>query len=381
MWYFCHKLMKTRYAIVSVSNDLLTDRRVDNTCTTLHQLGFKVLLVGRHRLSSNPLQKRIYRTHRMHLLFEKGFGFYAEFNIRLFFFLLFRRVNVLVSNDLDTLLPNFMLSRLRGKKLVYDTHEFFTGVPELVDRHRTRKIWERIEKWIFPKLSNIITVNESIAKIYEDLYHKKLVVVRNVPPYRKLTGVKSRKELNLPEDKFIVLLQGAWINVDRGGEEAIAAMSFVENAILLVIGGGDVIDILKEKVAQNGLNEKVRFIPRIPFADLYNYTVNADLGLTLDKDTNINYRFSLPNKLFDYIQAGVPVLASDLPEIRKIIDAYKVGEIIKSHKPEHIAECINALIADRQKMADYKENCLKAKKELCWENEREKLEKIYAPFL
>jgi glycosyltransferase involved in cell wall biosynthesis len=344
-------------------------------------MGFKVLLVGRHRANSNPLQKRIYRTRRMHLLFEKGFGFYAEFNIRLFFFLLFRRVNVMVSNDLDTLLPNFLVSILRGKKLVYDTHEFFTGVPELVNRHHTRKVWERIEKWIFPKLIHVITVNESIAKIYEDLYNKKLLVIRNVPPYRELTDVKSRKELNLPEDKFIVLLQGAWINIDRGGEEAVDAMSFVENAILLVIGGGDVIDILKEKVAQNGLSEKVRFIPRIPFADLFNYTANADLGLTLDKDTNINYRFSLPNKLFDYIQAGVPVLASDLAEIRKIIDTYKVGELIKSHDPEPIAEYINALIANRQKMADYKGNCLKAKKELCWENEREKLEKLYTPFL
>jgi glycosyltransferase involved in cell wall biosynthesis len=373
--------MPAKIAIVSVTNDLSTDRRVDNTCTSLLEMGFEVLLVGRHRIFSNRLSPRSYQTHRFRLLFEKGFLFYAEYNIRLFLFLLFRRTSLLVSNDLDTLLPNYLVSLIRRKPLVYDTHEFFTGVPELTQRPRVRKVWEKIEKWIFPKLKYVITVNHSIAGLYKDLYGKKLTVIRNVPPKKDITHPRSRKDLGLPEETPIILLQGAWINADRGGEEAVEAMAYLENVLLLIIGAGDVIDILKEKTKRPELTGKVLFIPRLPFEQLFNYTVHADLGLTLDKDTNINYRFSLPNKLFDYIQAGVPVLASSLPEVRAIIEQYSIGECIDMHEPKHIAQCIQNILADKNKLQYYRENCVKAREELCWEVEKTKLVEVYSRFL
>jgi glycosyltransferase involved in cell wall biosynthesis len=373
--------MTPKIAIVSVTNDLSTDRRVDNTCTTLQEMGFNVLLVGRHRQFSNRLSPRSYQTHRFRLLFEKGFLFYAEYNSRLFLFLVFRKTSLLVSNDLDTLLPNYLVSFLRRIPLVYDTHEFFTGVPELTSRPGVRRVWERIEKWIFPKLKYVITVNNSISGLYKDLYGKELIVIRNVPPKRDIADQRSRKELGLPEDKPIILLQGAWINADRGGEEAVDAMAFLDHVLLLIIGAGDVIDVLKEKAKHPSLSCKVMFIPRLPFEQLFNYTVHADIGLTLDKDTNINYRFSLPNKLFDYIQAGVPVLASSLKEICAIIEKYSVGECIATHAPEHIALRIQHMLADKNKLQQYRENCLKAREELCWEVEKEKLAEVYSRFL
>jgi glycosyltransferase involved in cell wall biosynthesis len=365
--------MRVRTAIVSVTNDLVTDRRVNNTCMTLQEAGFHVLLVGRRQVSSRNLEPRTYQTHRMRLLFERGFFFYAEYNIRLFFYLLFRQTSILVANDLDTLLPNYLVSRLRRKPLLYDTHEFFTGVPELAARRGVRKIWECIEKRFFPSLKHITTVNDSIAKLYKDLYGKEITVVRNVPPRRAYKKEKTKAELNLPEDKAVILFQGAWINADRGGEEIVEAMQYMDDAILLIIGGGDVIEKLMKKAEQPDLKGKVFFIPRLPFSELYQYSVHADIGLTLDKDTNINYRFSLPNKLFDYIQAGVPVLASPLPEITHIVEKYKVGEMVNSHDPLHIASKIQDMLADRGRLTMYRENCLRAAQELCWENEKARL--------
>lgn len=316
----------------------------------------------------------------MRLLFEKSFTFYAEFNLRLFFQLLFKKADLLVANDLDTLLPNYLVSVIRRKPLVYDSHEYFTEVPELAGRKFVKKVWKRIEKFIVPKLTDVITVNSSIAKLYSEEYKKEIKVVRNIPDIVPMIDIKNRKDLFLPEDKRIVILQGAGINVDRGGEEAVLAMQFVNNAILLVIGGGDAIENLKNLADEKCLNEKVIFIGKIPFEKLLEYTINADLGLTLDKDTNLNYRYSLPNKLFDYIHAGVPVLASNLVEVRKIIESYDIGCIIQSHNPENIAESITFMLNDEESLRKWKVNLEKAASELNWNVEEQVLKGIFEKY-
>jgi glycosyltransferase involved in cell wall biosynthesis len=368
-------------AIISVINDLVTDQRVDRTARTLVEMGFNVLLVGRKLKKSLPIIEKPYKTKRMFLLFSKGPLFYAEYNIRLFLFLLFHKSNLLVSNDLDTLLPNFLIHKIKRIPIVYDSHEYFTGVPELENRRIIQKIWKSIEKRIFPKLKVIITVNNSIAELYKKEYDKQLIVVRNIPLTKKGTVVKTKKELGLPEDKNIILLQGAGINIDRGAEEAVMAMEYIENAILFIIGGGDVIPELKLLVEKLFLSEKVNFLPKQTPEMLFNYTCHAKIGLTLDKDTNINYRFSLPNKLFDYIHAGIPILSSKLVEIQKIIDQYQIGETIDNHNPRHISDKINSLFQNQEKLEFWKKNLIIAQKELCWENEKKVLIKTYEPFI
>lgn len=372
--------MKKKRVILSVINDLVTDQRVNRTAGVLTELGFEVLLVGRRKFDSPVMTEREYETFRMRLLFEKGPWFYAEYNTRLFFLLLSRPADLLVSNDLDTLLPNYLVHKLKHVPLVYDSHEYFTATPELVDRPRVQRIWKWIEKSIVPKLKDCITVNASIANLFEKEYKVPFRVVRNIPNAPKHKETPTREELNLPADKKIVLLQGSGINIQRGAEEAVEAMQYLENVLLLIVGGGDVISLLKQKTNELKLQEKVKFVSRQTPEKLAGYTRNADLGLTIDKDTNINYRFSLPNKLFDYIHAGVPVLATPLVELKSIIQKYQIGAFIENHNPEHIAATIKAMFDDEKLLAEYKQNTARAAADLNWETEKKVLSEIFSPY-
>jgi|TARA_B100002003_G_C14051627_1_gene506436 glycosyltransferase involved in cell wall biosynthesis len=367
--------------IVSVINDLVTDQRVNKVCQTLLTMNCDVLLIGRKMRNSPELENRDYAYHRMKLMFEKGPLFYAEFNFRLFFFLIFKKADMLISNDLDTLLPNYLVKKIKKIPLVYDAHEYFTEVPELVNRRHIQGIWKFIERKIFPNLTDVITVNDSISDLYYNDYGTRPHVVRNIPRRSQSLRTATRKSLGLPDDNYIIILQGSGINVQRGAEELVEAMQFVDNTILLIIGGGDVINLLKDMVNKLDLKNKVIFKPRLPYEQMMQYTAVADLGLTLDKPTNLNYKFSLPNKLFDYIQAGIPVLSSVLPEIEKIILKYHVGDFITDHNPRNISDKINHMLKNQALMMKWKKNCSFAAEKLTWENEEKILKEIYSKYV
>lgn len=370
--------MKRGRILVAVTNDLVTDNRVDKVCRFLNSNGFDVLLVGRKLSSSASMNERPYQTHRMKLFFTKGAAFYAEFNIRLFIFLLTHQSKHILSNDLDTLLASYLASKFKRNALYYDTHELFTEVPELVHRPKVQRIWERIEARIFPKLKKIYTVNDSIAQFYTSKYNKKVSVVRNLTPKWNPSAIPSRAELDLPENKTLLIVQGAGINIDRGIEELVLAMPNVDDSCALVIvGSGDVIETLKTRVTQHQLQDRVLFFGKRPYQEMMAFTHHASWGLSLDKDTNMNYRFSLPNKIFDYIHAATPVLCTDLVEVRKVVEHHRVGLFIPSHEPEVLASFINEVLANAQQHATFVDNCKKAAEILCWENEAYVLNEIY----
>ena len=339
-------------------------------------MGFDVLLIGRKQRRSLSMDHRTYAIKRMILLFEKGPLFYFFFQLRLFFLLLFTKTAILHTNDLDTLLPNYLVARIKRIPLVYDSHEYFTEVPELQANKLKKAVWKRIEKWIFPRLKYVITVNDSIANLYKEEYGNEVAVMRNVPKRITERTWKTKAALKLSTDKKIIILQGAGINVDRGAEEAVAAMQYIENAILLIVGGGDVLPLLKNQVKKLNLTERVIFIPKQSYEELIHYTHIADIGLSLDKNTNINYQYSLPNKLFDYIHAGIAVLASPLVEVKKVVEQYQVGVCVENHQARHIADLLNKMM-NSEMLNQWKTNSKKAALELCWENEVKILEKIY----
>lgn len=362
---------------MSVTNDVVNDQRVIRIGRTLMKSGATVYVIGRYQGDPEGLEMLPFKTIRFRMLFHSGPLFYACFSIRIFFCLLFRKVNLLVANDLDTLLPNYLISRIKGIELVYDSHEYFLGIPEIQHRKWVRWVWQRIEKWIFPQLKHIYTVTPSIAERYHETYGVKVNVIRNYPVRWKPEAHPKHRAKDLTPGKKIIILQGTGINMDRGAEEAVEAMSHLQDAVLWIIGCGDVIDKLKQTVIEQGLNDRIRFFPKMPYEELMTYTAMGNLGLSLDKDTNLNYRLSLPNKLFDYIQAGIPVLASDLQEVGPVVRHYGIGETIQSHDSEHIARKIEDMLHNEGKRTGWQRNLSLAAEELCWEKEEKKLMEIY----
>ncbi len=357
--------------IVSVTNDLATDQRVHKICTTLLHQNFEVLLIGRKFKNSKPLN-RAYKTYRMRLLFNKGFLFYAEYNMRLFLKLIVLKKKVLLANDLDTLPANYLAALLTNKPIVYDSHELFTEVPELINKPFQKQFWLKIEQFILPKLQNCYTVSNSIALYYQKKYNTPFTVVRNVP----LTSTHL-KIGSLPfktSGKKIILYQGV-LNKGRGLSLIIDAMQYINDALFVMIGDGDIKNILKQKVASLNLEKKVVFVPKMLPNDLKKITPLANIGLSVEEDLGLNYRYALPNKLFDYIQAKVPVLVSNLPEMEHIVATYHVGEALTSRQAKKVAEQIKRIIFSDTD--SYKESLQEAAKKLCWEKEELKIIKLF----
>lgn len=357
---------KNNIIAVSVSNDLVCDNRVNKTCNSLVKYGLIVTLIGR-KFTSSPTLNRNYKCKLLNIFFKKNILYYAELNIKLFFYLLFTQQDYLWANDLDTLLPNYLVAKIKRKPLIFDSHEHFTEVPELKENPFAKKVWKSIEKHCIKGCNAVITVCNPIKDYFKKEYNKESVIVRNIP-----SSVFKNDYFTPSKDKEnLIVWQGA-INVERGLEEICEAMQWVEGK-LIIMGEGGIKTLLERKIKHLKIEDKVELCGRLVFEEMIQKTRRAKLAISIDKPTNGNYAISLPNKIFEYISCSVPVLVSDLQEIRHIVDNYHTGVYLKSYNPKDLSSQINDLISDNEKLDSIAQNCKKAAKELTWENEEIKI--------
>ena len=360
--------------IVSVISDIVTDQRVQKECNTLHKMGFEILIIGRKSNNEFLLNTFPYKVIRLPNLFRRGPFMYLLFNFQLFWYLLFKKSNILWANDLDTLLPNYIISKLKSSKLIYDSHEYFT---HSVYKKSSRKAWEFLERILFPRLKNVITVNNSIQQAYQKKYKIPVTVIRNVP--YKILENELNKNVLMPSDKKILIMQGIGLNENRGAEEAVLTMQFLpEEFNLYFIGSGTILDKLKQMVKDLHLSTKVTFIDVLPYNEMMKYTTRSFLGLIFEKIyVTDEHMFALPNKFFDYMKAGIPVLSSKAIEIKAIIEKYQTGDFIENFEPEEIAKKIINISKNQELYNFWKHNTALVMVDLNWENE----EKILIEFM
>ena len=316
---------------------------------------------------------REYKIIRKKHFFNTNFLFYAEYNIRLFLFLLFKKFKIILSNDLDTLPACFFASKISNSDLVYDSHELFSEGPELQGRKFIQNFWRKLEDYFLPRVKKSYTVSQSIADFYGKKYQNKMGVIRNVP--LKNTNFLSKK-IEYPKAKKTILYQGV-LNPGRGIKPMIRALHYIDDLELVIIGYGKVEQDLREFVLNEKMENRVHFLGRVDRDLLVNYTKLATLGMVLEEPLGLSFTFSLPNKLFDFIHAEIPIIAGNLPEITRIVKKHKVGVLVDDYNPKTIAKAIKNLLNDDLLLLNIRENQKKAKAVLCWEKESKKLDHYF----
>ena len=352
--------------IFTVTNDLIYDQRMIRICTSLVNAGYNVLLIGRKKKDSVPLPSQAFKQKRLHCLFQKGKWFYAEYNIRLFFYLLFKKTDLICAIDLDTILPCYRISKLKGIKRVYDAHELFCEMKEVVSRPNIYKTWKRIEKRTVPKFKSGYTVSSPIAQEFKKMYNVNYEVIMNAPLLYPLL-ISEKKER-------YILYQGS-VNEGRSFETLIPAMKNV-NSKLIIAGDGNFMEQAKQLVKKNKLEEKVIFVGKVLPIELKNYTQQAYIGITLFENKGLSNYYSLGNRFFDYIHAGTPQLCVDFPSYKEL-NKEPVAILIDDLSSENIASQLNRLLEDEQLYKTLQVNCMLVREKLNWQTEEKKLLKFY----
>ena len=396
---------------MAVTNDLLTDQRVDRSCRALQESGYAVTLIGRrlghasgfghtsNEVAEKALDARPYRCVRMRLLFRRSALFYAEYNMRLLLKLLLMRADAFYANDSDTLPACCWAARLRGKKLLFDAHELFPDVPELVGKPRVQRVWKWVERTCLPRVDAAFTVSQSVADEYRRRYGVAMTVVRNLP--ERIENGELRMEnypgaaaLNVTGDtpaqfsilnSQLILYQGA-VNVGRGVRELVDVMGRLPQCRLVVAGDGDLLEELREYAADKPWSERIMFLGRVDPNQLHALTTKADMGVCLLEDLGLSYRCALPNRVGDFVQAGVPLLATGFVEIQRVIEHYGIGATTEAcpavkdgeaydqylgRLANTIADTLHAWHTMPQEERDRR--FARARKELCWDNEKKTL--------
>ena len=360
-----------KHILFTVTTDLTYDQRMIRICTSLAAAGYSITLVGRKLKSSIPLKEQPFQQKRIRVMFETGKLFYVEYNIRLFFFLLFDKMDCIVAIDLDTILPCYFIAKIKKIQRVYDAHELFCEMKEIVTRPLIYKMWKKIEKFAVPKFSTGYTVNQPIADQFKKMYGVKYEVVRNIALLQPL--------INIPKKEKYILYQGA-VNEGRSFETLIPAMKEV-GCTLLICGDGNFMQQAQQLVKQNNLENKVIFKGKVAPDELRGITQQAYIGITLFEDNGLSNYYSLANRFFDYLHAGIPQLCVDYPVYKEINQQLPIALLINDTSPKNVAAQLNNLLHNEVLYARLQLNCLKARVIFNWQAEEKILVQFYKKLL
>ena len=358
---------KKQRIILAVINDINYDQRMIRICNSLANAGYDVILVGREHKLSKPLSTRAFGQKRLYVPVGEGKLMYFLYWTRLFFYLLFKKADAICATDLDTILPVYFASKIKGIKRTYDAHELFPEMQEVVTRPTQKKIWDWIEQFSVPRFRYGYTIGECYAEVFRNKYNANYAIVRNATI---LTPISVPEKPN----KYI-LYQGA-VNVGRCFEYLIPAMQDVDIP-LIICGAGNFFDEAVALTKQYNLEDKISFKGYLPPEQLKDYTLKAWVGITLFEAIGPSNRLSMANRFFDYMHNGVPQLCMAYPEYEKVNGQFEIAALIDEPTINNITAALKQLISDEEYHGRLQRNALEAKKVYCWQEEEKRLLNVY----
>lgn len=350
---------------IFASSDLAYDQRVLKIARSLHRLGYKVTVTGRLLSDSAQMDLEGIVVHRIRMLFVTGFLFYAELNLRYFFRVVTSSSGILWAVDLDTLPAVCTGSFFSKRKVIYDAHEHFVESPELVGRPLVRKIWGILARIFIPRVNITLTVNEILADRMSVEYRVPFQTLRNMPP-ANFIGKSG------PLKNKTIWYQGA-LNQGRCLEMLISSLAFLPDYRVELAGSGDRKELLVKLAEDEGVSDRVTFHGRLEYNDMQKRSSACFLGFNLLEPLGQSYYFSLANKFFDYIQAGLPSINPEFPVYIKYLGIHSVGECQNFAGPKDLAKWIDELHSDVRRYEKYRGSCVEAANDWTWEKETEKL--------
>jgi glycosyltransferase involved in cell wall biosynthesis len=351
----------------TVTNDLTYDQRMYRICTSLAEHGYDITLVGRKLKTSLPLTQKKFKQKRIRCWFNKGKLFYAEYNLRLINYLLLKKMDAICAIDLDTIHPCYTISKFKRIPRIYDAHELFTELKEVISRPLIHRLWSKVEKTLVPRFKWGYTVSEGIAKEFNRRYGVNYATIRNMPVLQPL--------LSWPAKEKIILYQGA-VNEARGLEFLVIAMQWISHR-LVICGDGNFMPQLKELIKKYKLEDRIELKGMLPPDQLRQVAAQAHIGIALAEKEGLNQYLALPNKFFDYMHAGLPQVTMNYPEYQQINKEFEVAVLLDDLDPQRIAAITNNLLADDVLYQRLKENCEKAREIFNWQAEEKKLIAFY----
>ncbi len=283
------------------------------------------------------------------------------------------------ASDLYVLPAMAKAARQHKAKLVFDSRELYPYVAATSKRPWITLFWHLLSWRYVPKADAVFTVSKSIAERLSMFYDiPEPPVLHNVPAFRKdiLPNNQLRRAANVSDDKVLILHQGN-MQQSRGCDLLIRAMEEVENAVLVFLGNGPLKKHLQNLVIRLGLDDKVRFLAPVPPDELLRMTAGADFGVTLLEDTCLNHRFALPNKLFEYLMVGLPVMASALPEIENVIKRFNVGQTVDPENSAALVATLQCMVDNEGARAEWRKNSPMVFQEYNWETAIQSLKETY----
>jgi glycosyltransferase involved in cell wall biosynthesis len=277
------------------------------------------------------------------------------------------------AHDLNMLRPALAAARTNGARVVYDAHEIYPEMNGLTSRERAR--WAKVERALIGGATRVVTVNESVAHELVKRYQIPApIIVMNVPDPSTVTTGTRIASLEGAGTKILYI---GWIVPGRGLEQAVEALTHLEEGTLVLLGAdrhgyGERLTLL---AARLGVDDRVAFAGAVPPEDVVGVAARASLGLCTIRNVGLSYYLSLPNKMFEYIHAGLPVVASDFPELRRLVDGFGLGAVCDPDDPRSIAKAIDRVRAERDRMA---EGSRRAAEAFTWSGESQKLLGVYA---